>query len=378
MRSVLNQFGVLLLSLCLPLPGLALDYLSELNERYAPYADWEAHLERDCFDAAPKAEAWWRCPKTIRERSGAEQEPSFDGLHLALDPGHIGGDWAETEGRHFRINPGDYYVREGELVLEVARLVKAALVQRGAQVTLLREKNGPLNPRPPKSYFKEATQRVALPKHISWASMVQYGQALRKVMNRMSVISGELLERARIVNEEIRPDALISLHINAAPWPVGEDGQPRYELVDSNHSHVLIFGCLSDTELSDPLQREQLVTKMTNGSGATERKLGQALGLAIGRRTGLPPSFYGGKNATRLHGCTPYLWARNLMLLRYVRCPTVLLEPYIANSPQTYSRIQEALRNRETNSPLADNDILVEYANAVVEGLLSAYGSIGN
>lgn len=381
---MVNPFGVFLLSLCLPLLALGLDYVSALNHRYAPYADWAAQLEIEDIEVAPSVEAWWRSPEVIRASAGREPvhslperslpERSLSGLHIALDPGHIGGEWAEVEGRNFKLSSDDYHVREGELVLEVARMVKTALVQRGAEVTLLREKNAPLNPKAPEDYFAAAAQRVALPGEVSWASILHYGLALRRVTNRMSVISGELIERARIVNEEIRPDVLISLHINAAPWPVAEDGQVRFELVDSNHSHVLIFGCLSDGELSDPLQKEQLILKLTNGSAAIERELGQALGAAIGKFTDLSPSFYGEKNAIRLEGCTPYLWARNLMLLRYVQCPIVLLEPYIANSREIYPRIQEALKNRKRNKPLADNDIFVEYANAVVQGLLAVYG----
>jgi len=67
-----------------------------------------------------------------------------------------------------------------------------------------------------------------------------------------------------------------------------------------------------------------------------------------------------------------------LMLLRYVECPVVLLEPYIANSKEAYPRIQEALRNRALAKPLPDDDILIEYAQAVVRGVLAVYGPEGD
>jgi hypothetical protein len=50
-----------------------------------------------------------------------------------------------------------------------------------------------------------------------------------------------------------------------------------------------------------------------------------------------------------------------------------LMEPYITNSHSSYARIQKALRAREYHEPLPADDILVEYADAVVTGVLRAY-----
>lgn len=347
-----------------------------IKARYAPYANvtGQSLLEQSSQDAS--SDVWWRSPEEIRE-SRKQSELSLSGLHLALDPGHIGGQWAEVEGRHFQIGAEDYPVREGELVLEVARLVRSELVERGAKVTLLRDDYEPLNPKPPEAYYAVALEKVDPPTDSSWGAFADYALSLHRTMNRMAAVTGELIERARLVNEEIRPDALISLHINAAPWPKDEQGEAKYELVDSNHTHVLIFGCLSEAELSVPRQKKQLLTKLQNGSGPIERDLGQALGLTLGEATALPPSDYSGKNAVRLKDATPYLWARNLMLLRYVECPVILLEPYISNSNAVYPRIQAAVKSRQLGEPLADGDILIEYANAVVKGLLEVYGPVG-
>ncbi|WP_158279783.1 N-acetylmuramoyl-L-alanine amidase family protein [Coraliomargarita sinensis] len=349
-----------------------MDYATELNLRYAPYADWEQHLTLEQIKAA-EPEIWWRSPEAIRA-SRSDSGEALSGVHLAIDPGHIGGEWAATEGRDFVIGPEDFRVREGELVLEVARLVQAELVEMGAEVTLLRNSATPLNPKLPEAYLTAATERIERPNEVSWASLLDYAYALKQAMNRMYAVAGELEERARLVNEEIKPDALLSLHINAAPWPLDRDGAVKYSLVDSNHTHVLIFGCLSDAELSSPRQKEQLAVKIANGSATIERELGQALGLSLGKATALPASKYNGKNAVQLAGHTPYLWTRNLMLLRYVECPVVLLEPYIANSKESYPRIQEALERRHSGRPLAEGDILVEYAQGVVAGVLDVYG----
>lgn len=358
-------------------------YAYALSTRYAPFASWAAQFEVDHLKASSEV-SYWKTASVIRA-ARAEGALPLSGLHLALDPGHIGGVWAEAEGRDFKIQDSDFSVREGELVLEVAQRVCDQLVALGAEVTLLREAAVPVNPKAPVDYLERAMAQVERPEVISFDSLMDYAWEIRARAIRLSIIVGELVERARLVSQVIQPDALISLHINAAPWPVVEaepsanDDQPlslkKLQLVRSNHLHVLIFGCLSDAELRSPRQQAQLIAKLTNGSGPEEQLLGGALAEALAEATALPAAVYEGENAVRLEGKNPYLWARNLMLLRMVECPVVLLEPHVANSKQAYARIQAALSTRALGAPLADDDILVEYADAVVAGVRRAYAS---
>ena len=51
----------------------------------------------------------------------------------------------------------------------------------------------------------------------------------------------------------------------------------------------------------------------------------------------------------------------------------MLLEPYVANSMAAYPRLQAALANRAAGAALAADDILLEYADAVVAGVLACY-----
>jgi hypothetical protein len=64
------------------------------------------------------------------------------------------------------------------------------------------------------------------------------------------------------------------------------------------------------------------------------------------------------------------------MLLRLVECPVVLLEPYVANSRGIYPRLQQAIQRRAEGAPLAEDDILVEYAAGVVGAILEVYGPL--
>ena len=45
------------------------------------------------------------------------------GVRLAIDSGHIVGMWADWEALSFRMSIDDYWVREGELALEIAQRV---------------------------------------------------------------------------------------------------------------------------------------------------------------------------------------------------------------------------------------------------------------
>ena len=384
-RTGLLLFGVMLFRYCLGFwlcVGLASAVraggatATALAVRYAPYADWQKVMDVDLL-AGQSVIRYWRTAEEIAA-ARAEADLPLTGLHLALDPGHIGGKWAEAEGRQFRIAADDFYVREGELVLEVAQRVRAQLVGLGAQVTLLREANVRVNPKGPIDYLERAAQQVPAPTGASLAALIDYGLALRARAVRLSIVSGDLAERARLVNEVIQPDALISLHINAAAWPSSEsvsesESESERQLVASNHVHVLIFGCMSEGELQSGRQQAQLAVKLGNDSGAAEHLLGAALAEALAAGTGLPASTYEGRNAIRLDAGNTYLFARNLLLLRSVECPTVLLEPYVANSVPVYPRIQAALANRATGAPLTEDDILVEYADAVVAGVLGCY-----
>ena len=329
----------------------------DLSKRYTPYADGAAVLDFEWFASITLADA-----ETVFDRPLAK-------LHLALDPGHIGGIWAEWEWRNFRISEEDHWVREGELVLEVAHRIRTRLKRLGAKVTLLREDYQPINPKTFNDYWLIAAKEKMPPKELSLKAQLDHALGVRNSAIHKAIVSGEIVERARLVNEVIQPDALISLHINAAAWP-GKDGK---ELVDSDHAHVLIFGCLSEAELASPDQQVRLARKLSNGSAPVELRLGAALGYALTEVTGLPASNYLGRNAIRILPEVPSLWARNLMLLRLVDCPTVLMEPYIANSHNSYARIQKALTAREYHEPLPVDDILVEYADAVVTGILHTY-----
>jgi len=64
----------------------------EFSTRYTPYADGAALLDFEQI-----------ATKTLADAETAFDRPLTE-LHLALDPGHIGGIWAAWEWREFRIS----------------------------------------------------------------------------------------------------------------------------------------------------------------------------------------------------------------------------------------------------------------------------------
>ncbi|MFP4674240.1 MAG: N-acetylmuramoyl-L-alanine amidase [Opitutales bacterium] len=390
--------GTLVLAGCLAAPGTANaaeapDLKALLAERYAPFAAEPEALVRD-LEPLPEITRYWRSPEELRAARTEQPaqlsapQPLSDGrlkkgkinpesggllpeeLVVAIDPGHIGGKWAEYEGRSFQAAADDFPVREGDLVLEVARLLRTRLESYGAEVALLRESAAPVNPKPPISYLREVLAHMGPPEELSYRTLAEYIKSACEQATRKAILTEELQERARRINEVIRPDVAISLHINAVPWPA--EGERR--LSDSNHAHVLIFGCLTESELEKKAHRQALGIKLANGSGPPELELGAAVARELARATGLPPTVYGGKNAVLPKPEMPYLWARNLLLLREVRCPILFTEPYVANGKTAYARLQAALAARNTGKSPPEDDILVEYAEAVAAGILTVYG----
>ena len=353
--------------------SLPLSTVESLDKRYAPYADWREELIPAAFDRE-FVPTYWQSRDEIRLNHSSAELP-LQGLHVALDPGHVGGDWAKVEGRNFKIDANDFLVREGELMLEVAQMIRTQLQDCGAQVSLLRETARPVNFKSPLDYLQQAQSEVPPPKDYTIQALFNYGQALQRHAQQLATIRGELLARAKLVNEVIQPDLLISLHMNAAVWPKANDGAELYQLVASNHLHVLILGCASTKEFSDKSQQRALATKIINRSGEEEWQLAQVLARGLAKETTLPPASYDGRNAIKVEASNSYVWARTLLLLRMVEGPVIMLEPYVANSRETYPRIQAALARRVADIPLAADDILAEYSNAVVQALLTHYRS---
>ena len=76
----------------------------------------------------------WYPPRSL---PSAQADKPLSGLRIALDPGHLGGEWARMEERWFRVGDSEP-VQEGDLTLRVARLLAKRLRDLGAKVSFVR------------------------------------------------------------------------------------------------------------------------------------------------------------------------------------------------------------------------------------------------
>lgn len=295
-------------------------------------------------------------------RSGSQLPPApagkpLTGLRIAIDPGHIGGEWAKMEERWFSVG-GAPPVCEGDLTLKVAHLLKPQLEDLGASVSLVRDKAEPLTSLRPSDFLHQITT-------------AGLGQDPQKQAERLFYRTAEIRARADLVNGTLKPDLVLCLHFNAEPW--GDARTPT--LVDHSHCHLLLNGGYTDEEVMMEDQRFELLRKLLQRTHEEEVTIGTDVAAAFYSATGLPAYQYNpeSKNARTVAG-NPFLWARNLLANRLYDCPVIFMEPYVMNSRADYTRIQAG---DYEGSRLIDGrqqpSIFREYAGAVAKGLAEHY-----
>jgi hypothetical protein len=326
---------------------------------------------------ASSAQAAKPVPRFWREASALpaiDSKTPLSGLKIAIDPGHLGGQWARMEERFFQIGDSTP-VMEGEMTLRVAELMEPKLRELGAEVTMLRRATEPVTTDRPETLREAARgeltrQGVAAPREIyvgpddpTKGGTVQWQSEL--LFYRIS----EIRRRAQIVNEQIRPDLTICLHFNAEAW-----GDPRKpEFVPRNHFHVLLNGSYSASELRNQDVRFDMLVKLLTRCLPEEAAVSTAVAESFARATGLPPFTYTTPNAVRMES-SAYVWARNLLANRLYRTPVVFMEPYVMNSQEVWERVQAGEYEGERMvAGQRRKSIYREYADAMVNALKEHY-----
>lgn len=326
---------------------------------------------RSANEPAPQTKRYWR---SVGELPPMGNRPPLADVHIAIDPGHIGGPYAGMEERLLSFNPGEA-VQEGDLTLLAAQILKTRLESLGAHATLVREQAAPVTELRPADFkllalkiLKEAG--VESPKEtydgvagdekiltVQWQS--------EKLFYRVS----EIRARARKVNEQIKPDLVLCLHLNAEAW--GDATMPQFSPL--NHLHVLVNGCYPAQELALEDVRFEMLERLFSRIHEIELPLAEAVARAMADATGLPAYVYTTPNARRV-GSSSYVYARNLLASRLYLCPVAYVEPFVMNHQETYQRLllghyvgRTLLNGRLQRSAIED------YVRGMVNGLLSFY-----
>lgn len=294
----------------------------------------------------------------------------LDGIKIAIDPGHLGGKWAQMEERWFQIGSSTP-VTEGDLTLRVAQILAPRLRSLGAQVELVRSGPDPVTDLRPTELKVQAEASLRDRGVTSFLSSYagpddpNRADSVSWEAERLFYRVAEIHARARILNEKIKPDLALCLHFNAEPW-----GDPTHpDLVDANHLHVLINGAYSSSELGYDDQRFAMLLKLLNRAYPEELAAAEFVAGSMARITGLPAYRYSESKAISV-GTSGYVWARNLLANRLYECPVIYLEPYVMNSREVFARIQAGeYQGLQNFGGVMRPNIYEEYVEGVVDGL---------
>lgn len=313
----------------------------------------------------------WRPAKAL---SPAKRGHELNGLKIALDPGHIGGTWAQMEERWFQVGDSKP-VQEGDMTLLVAKLLAPKLRALGATVSFVRDKTEPVTPKRPDD-LEEVSKSVLLragnaaPREdYSGPADPEKEHTVRWENELLFYRNSEIRQRAELVNNALKPDLTLCLHFNAEAW----DDPRAPKLTDHNHLHLLVNGAYLPPELEFDDVRFEMLERLLSRTHDEELPLAEDLARTMARRTHLPPYEYTTDNVTKV-GASGYVYARNLSANRLYDCPVVYFEPYVMNSDEVFWRVQEGdyagVRNvNGTDRP----SIYREYADGIVDGLVEYY-----
>lgn len=325
---------------------------------------------RDDRRPAPVARKWRTAQSLPRKKPAGP----LSGVKIALDPGHIGGEWAKMEERWFKVGDAPP-VEEGEMTLRVAKMLAPKLRALGARVSFVRDKAKPVTPFRPAD-FKAAARGVL---HSSGTDSPRDDfvgpddplkeQTVRWQSEILFYRSSEIRQRARLVNSRLHPDLVLCLHFNAEAW--GDERNPTF--IDNNHLHLLVNGSYSESEIAFDDQRFEMVQRLLSRAYDEEIKIADTVAAALAREMQLPPYQYTTDNVARV-GTSGYVYARNLVATRLYRCPVVFFEPYVMNNAEVFARIQAG--DYEGTRPINGVErpsIFREYVDSVVKGLVEYY-----
>lgn len=337
------------------------------------------HLDFASDPATAKAAPLlYRTPEQFRALRRPETKP-LAGLRIAIDPGHIGGEWGQVEDRSI------YYfgigrIQEGDMNLITAGLLKQRLADLGAEVFLTRHDAQPVTSVRPEQLREEAVETMiqmrpelaGLPPERQRAEIETMPSRIELMTHLLFERKYEFLARGSKIRQEFNPDLTVVLYINATP------SSGRGHLVGVNQNIFFVDGAFAAAEVAIDDERQRLFYKVLDRVSPVEYEVAARIAEAFKRTTGLGPVEYGDSPTTRLIDPDNfYVVARNLGANRQYDGPVVTTEPFFMNNRTTAERLAAGDYEGER---LFDGhsypSIFREYADCVVQGLLESYGGV--
>jgi hypothetical protein len=289
------------------------------------------------------------------------QSPSTDparplkGVRIALDPGHIGGDWAVLEARYFKLG-NDPSVEEAKLNMITCDRLAERLRADGAEVIWAKHSYEPVTSLRPVDLHREAIAALALPAHASsnhlgYTPSFLFGlpqphaqrppsvSAVEERINNEAALLfyrvAEIRARGDVVNRQ-HPDLTICVHYNADDW--GDDPD-NPTLIGKSKLVIFANGAYEKSELAYDDYKYDMLRKLLDRTAVQEERGCALVGQSMLDTLKYPPESYPGAYFAHHVTDVPSVYTRNLLANRIYHGPVIYCEGPYMNARDAYYRI---------------------------------------
>jgi hypothetical protein len=354
---------------------------SDLHKAHPLFTLHFASSESDC---AP--------PPYVYKTHAVSSDPSkpLKGIKIALDPGHIGGDWAKLEARWFQLG-NDPPVMEGNLTLTTCQILADRLQTDGATIIWAKHDHEPVTDLRPDDLHQAAFAALAQRKLAeetkqadeSYHPSFLFGIEKPRRGSRGTISSdsvdyeaallfyrvAEIRARGAVVNA-MHPDLTICVHYNADDW-----GNPDHpDLVGNSRLIIFVNGFYEAGEIAFDDYKFDLLRKLLDRTAVNEERGCALVGQAMLDSFKYPPDIAGKLSARRVTD-VPSVYARDLIANRIYHGPVIYCEGPYMNAHDAYYRIiaGDYLGLRTIRGESVPS-IYRQYAESVEKGVLEYFG----
>jgi hypothetical protein len=308
------------------------------------------------------------------------------GIRIALDPGHIGGDWAKLEARWFQIGD-DPPVEEAKLNLITCERLAERLEADGATIIWAKHNYEPVTDLRPDDLRSEAVAALKMrnpPNKSGYTPSFLFGidvrgatddeRRERRINDEAALLFyrvAEIRARGDLVNSQ-HPDLTICVHYNADDW-----GDPNHPTL-TNQSRLVIFtnGAYEKSELAFDDYKFDMLRKLLDRTAMPEERGCALVGQAMLDELKYPPEIYPGTYFAHHVTNVPSVYARDLLANRIYHGPVIYCEGPYMNARDAYYRIIAGdYLGYRTIQGQSVQSIYRQYAAGVEKGVLEYFGA---
>jgi hypothetical protein len=370
--------------------GVFWDYADINDDRVIIYSDTAKRHSLFTLNFATSESSCAPLPYHYKtQATSTDPAQPLKGIKIALDPGHIGGDWAVLEARYFKLGD-DPPVEEAKLNLITCERLAERLQADGAEIIWAKHSYEPVTDLRPDDLHREAIAALALPEHASnhsgYTPSFLFGIQLPHVQRASSQSAiesridneaallfyrvAEIRARGEVVNKQ-HPDLTICVHYNADDW--GDPNNPTL----TDHSRLVIFtnGAYEKSELVYDDYKYDLLRKLLDRTAVQEERGCALVGQSMLDTLKYPPENYPGTYFAHHVTDVPSVYARDLLANRIYHGPVIYCEGPYMNARDAYYRIiaGDYLGVRTIHGETVPS-IYRDYASAVEKGVLEYFG----